>query len=91
MEGRLSSDLLDTFKVTDLATSEARNILMELDLQSEKLIGIQKISGESNGLLFLNHRLIDNSGKGLGARYIIIMLAILLLIFLSLFIKLKFF
>eukprot|EP00866_Antonospora_locustae_P001550 jgi/Antlo1/1550/783 len=58
-------------------------------MQNEKLVEIQKMSGESLGLLSLNNQLIEKTGKGMSAKLLIAVLLFLLIVLVLVFVKIS--
>lgn len=81
----------ETKNISKIAEREAKSILKELSMQEEKLIEIQKVSGEGKGLLFINQNLIESAKKGISAKVLVCSVIIIFLIFLGLFIKIKYY
>ncbi|RVD90465.1 hypothetical protein TUBRATIS_31050 [Tubulinosema ratisbonensis] len=81
----------ETKNISAIAEKEAKSILNELNLQEEKLIEIQKIGGEGKGLLFINHKLIESAKKGIGAKVLVCTVLVIFIIFIGLFIKIKYY
>ncbi|KCZ76143.1 hypothetical protein H311_02865, partial [Anncaliia algerae PRA109] len=61
------------------------------NIQEEKLVEIQRISGEGKGLLFLNQKLIDSAKKGIGSKIIVCSVILTFITFSGLFIKIKYY
>lgn len=91
MRDNSSHDLYEALKITEYANKEAKNILVELDMQGEKLMEIQKLSGESKGLLFVNGQLIERARKSTGAKFMVSALVALATALLLIFIKVRFY
>ena len=85
----LTSDVYETLKITEYAEKEANGILSELDLQSEKLMEIQKITEESRGLLFLNSQLMEKAEKSTGAKFLLFALTVLLILSILILVKVR--
>lgn len=91
MQNTYSSEMKEALRITEYADREAKSILSEIDMQNEKLVEIQKISGESLGLLSLNDQLIEKAGKGVSAKLLIAVLLALLIVFAIVFVKVSFY
>lgn len=87
MQGSYSNGMKEALRITEYADREAKSILSEIDMQNEKLVEIQKISGESLGLLSLNGQLIEKAGKGVSAKLLIALLLALLVVLVLVFVK----
>ena len=84
-------DLKETLRITKIAEKESNEINNELDIQSEKLVRIQKVSGEGKGLLFINQQLILNAGKGAGVKFIVGIFIFIFIVSIVAYVKIKFF
>lgn len=91
MQSNYSNEMKEALRITEYADREAKNILSAIDMQNEKLVEIQKISGESLGLLSLNDQLIERAGKGVSAKLLIAVLLALLVMFVLVFVKVSFY
>jgi hypothetical protein len=91
MPEKYSHDLYEALKITEYADKEAKNILVDLDMQGEKLMEIQKLASESKGLLFVNGQLIESARKSIGAKFMVFTLVALATVLLLIFIKVRFY
>eukprot|EP00866_Antonospora_locustae_P001208 jgi/Antlo1/1208/362 len=89
MQSDYSSKMKEALRITEYADREAKSILSEIDMQNEKLVEIQKMSGESLGLLSLNNQLIEKTGKGMSAKLLIAVLLFLLIVLVLVFVKIS--
>lgn len=80
-ENYVNDDFYESLKITEYANREAKLILSELDMQNEKLVEIQKITGESKSLLFNTRRLIESIDKSMGYVFIFVLLVFLIALF----------
>lgn len=81
----------ETKNISLIANSEAKGILKELEVQEEKLIEIQRVSGEGKGLLFVNQGLIESARKGAGARMLVGGILLVFVVFFGALAKIKYF
>eukprot|EP00866_Antonospora_locustae_P001534 jgi/Antlo1/1534/1805 len=89
MQSDYSSKMKEALRITEYADREAKSILSEIDMQNEKLVEIQKMSGESLGLLSLNNQLIEKTRKGMSAKLLIAVLLFLLIVLVLVFVKIS--
>ena len=91
MEDAGSGELLETLKITEYAGKEAKEIISELDVQCERLVEIQKRTGETNGLLFTSKQLADSVRKSVAARWLLLSLVFFFAVLAFIFVRIEFY
>lgn len=81
----------ETLDLAVLATKEIDMIKEEIDTQNEKLLHIQKRSGETDALLDKNNTLLDNIFRNTKFSYVMFLCIALIIILLLILINLSLF
>jgi hypothetical protein len=87
----MESSLRETIEAASFAEKELELILGEIELQNEKLVNVQQKAGVAHSHLIQNSKLIDGVFKATKSRLAIYLLLLLIVLWITAFIKLRYF